>query len=58
MKAAIGSLILIGALASGAPAWATEVFGGVYAHDLNLGISVCCYEHGADIEHLKKNRPA
>jgi hypothetical protein len=34
---------------TGRSAAAGEVFTGVAAHDVNLGISVCCYEHGADV---------
>ncbi|MHB8530804.1 MAG: acyloxyacyl hydrolase [Caulobacteraceae bacterium] len=36
---------------------AGEVFGGLYAHDLDLGIAVCCYEHGADIEFGGRTSP-
>jgi len=36
---------------------AQEVFAGVYAHDVRLGITVCCYEHGADIELGARTAP-
>jgi hypothetical protein len=36
-------------VAVSAPAQAGEVMAGVYAHDADLHISICCYEHGADL---------
>ena len=47
--ALLGGAFLAASLADGT-ANAAEVFGGLYAHDVNLGISICCYEHGADVE--------
>ncbi|HEY2660260.1 MAG TPA: acyloxyacyl hydrolase [Caulobacteraceae bacterium] len=41
---------------AGAPQ-AAEVFAGVYAHDVNLGITVCCYEHGADVQFGVRSSP-
>jgi hypothetical protein len=29
---------------------AGEVFAGPYAHDVRLGFTACCFEHGADVE--------
>jgi hypothetical protein len=40
-----------------ASAMAAEVFGGVYAHDVDLGISVCCYEHGIDLQAGVRSDP-
>jgi hypothetical protein len=37
------------ALATAAPALAGEVFAGAAAHDIDLGITVCCSEGGADV---------
>jgi len=50
------SAMLGAALFSGS-ASAAEVFAGMAAHDLNLGISVCCYEHGADIQFGVRSDP-
>ena len=48
LAATFGAMLM--ATTAATPVQAAEVFGGVYAHDLNLGISVCCYEHGADLQ--------
>ena len=32
------------------PASAGELFAGAYQHDANVGIAICCFEKGADIE--------
>jgi len=47
----VGLAVAAGILraAQSAPASAAELFGGVFAHDVNLGVSICCYEHGADV---------
>jgi lipid A 3-O-deacylase len=50
MKRLIIVLASTWALAAAPPAPAAEVFVGAYGHDLNLGDTVCCYEHGADIQ--------
>ena len=34
----------------GLPATAGELFAGVYRHDAKLGIALCCFEKGEDIE--------
>lgn len=54
-----GALILAAALIA-APlggASAQEAFAGAYVHDARLGITVCCYEHGADIELGARTAP-
>ena len=49
--AAAGVLVLaFGALAFRAQAHAGEVYGGVFAHDVDLGVTRCCYESGADLQ--------
>jgi len=50
-------LVLAVFLGAGPPAHAGEMFGGVYAHDLNLGVSVCCYEHGVDVQFGARSNP-
>jgi lipid A 3-O-deacylase len=55
-KALLGAALIAASACAGA-ANAAEVFGGVYAHDVNLGISICCYEHGADIELGVRSSP-
>ena len=42
---------------AGAGARAQEVFVGAYAHDVRLGITACCFEHGADIELGARTAP-
>src|SRR5262245_17941401 len=44
-----GWVILAGALAAGTPAQAGEMFAGVYAHDVDDGISYGKFERGAQI---------
>ena len=39
------------------PAPAAELFAGAFAHDVNLGISVCCYEHGTDVQFGVRSNP-
>ena len=42
---------LVAALALAAtPAEATEIFGGAFAHDLDLGLTACCSEDGTDVQ--------
>ena len=48
MKRLVAMTAALAALAG--PACAGEIFGGVYAHDADLGISICCYERGADLQ--------
>jgi hypothetical protein len=48
---------ILAAALSGVPASAAELFGGVAAHDVNLGISICCYEHGADVQFGVRSDP-
>lgn len=43
-----GMLLAVDLGACGASAG--EAFGGLYAHDVPLGITVCCYESGLDVE--------
>ena len=52
----IGACVLAGATLAGS-AHAQEVFAGLYDHDARLGITVCCYEHGADIELGARTAP-
>lgn len=49
-RASLAAAIAALGLGAVSPAAAQEVFAGVYAHDIDLGITVCCYEAGADIE--------
>lgn len=44
-----GALVLLGVLASAPAAWAGEVFGGVYAHDIDDQISNGHFEEGPQI---------
>lgn len=44
-------------LAIPAPAAATEVFAGVAAHDVAIGITTCCYERGADVQFGIRSAP-
>lgn len=44
-------------IAASSPVSAAEVFGGLSAHDVNLGISVCCYEHGIDVQAGLRSDP-
>lgn len=46
---ALAACALAAAL-GGAPAQAAELFGGVFAHDVDLGLTACCSEGGADIQ--------
>jgi hypothetical protein len=46
-----------GALAVAGLAHAGEVFVGAYGHDVNLGIAVCCFEHGQDFELGARTAP-
>lgn len=41
---------LAAALALCAPAGATEIFAGAFAHDVDLGLTACCSEDGADFQ--------
>jgi hypothetical protein len=45
-----GALAALAAAAMTTPASSAEIFVGAYAHDVNLGIAVCCYEHGTDVQ--------
>ena len=45
--AAMGAAL---AVAAASPAAAGEVFGGLYSHGAPLGVTVCCFERGPDIE--------
>ena len=53
----LSAVIAAGALAMVGAAQAGEVFVGAYGHDVNLGITVCCYEHGLDIELGARTAP-
>lgn len=45
------ALVLSAAVALiSAPASAGELYGGVYTHGARIGITVCCYEPGPDLE--------
>ncbi|HEY5107418.1 MAG TPA: acyloxyacyl hydrolase [Caulobacteraceae bacterium] len=58
-RSLIAPFVLAAALV-GAPvgsARAQEVFAGAYVHDARLGITVCCYEHGADFELGARTAP-
>jgi lipid A 3-O-deacylase len=45
------TLALAAALAlTAATAQAADIFGGLYRHDVNIGIAKCCFESGEDIE--------
>jgi hypothetical protein len=61
MKAPIPSLALAGALTAAlavpAAVRAGEVFAGLATHNLDLGIAVCCYERGADIQFGARTAP-
>ena len=57
MKIVVAAVIAAFAMAAGTPVAAAEVFGGVSAHDVNLGIAVCCYEHGADVQFGLRSNP-
>jgi lipid A 3-O-deacylase len=52
----LAGAVLVATLAAGS-AQAQEVFGGLYVHDARLGISVCCYEHGADVQLGLRSAP-
>lgn len=58
-RGSLPTLIAALALASAAPAAASaaEVFGGVFGHDLDIGFTACCYEHGVDIEAGVRSGP-
>ena len=49
--------VLAIAIFTAAPASAAEVLAGLFAHNVNLGISVCFYEHGADIQVGMRSEP-
>jgi hypothetical protein len=48
-----GGLLLLGAT----PAAAGEVFAGLFAHDVDLGVAICCYESGADFQIGVRSAP-
>lgn len=48
LAAAAASVLTLACVA--APARAGEIYAGAFAHDVNLGITRCCYETGADIQ--------
>jgi hypothetical protein len=52
----IAAAMAAGGLAAGG-ARAQEVFAGLYGHDVPLGIAVCCFEHGADVELGARTEP-
>lgn len=45
------------ALAAATPAGATEIFGGVFIHDVDLGLTACCSEGGANIQFGLRSDP-
>ena len=53
MAAALGVAGLLAASGAGAQ----EVFGGVAAHDIDLGVTACCSESGADIQFGVRSEP-
>jgi lipid A 3-O-deacylase len=53
---AIVALATVLTLAS-VPARATEVFAGVYGHDVHVGFADCCFESGTDIEFGARTGP-
>jgi hypothetical protein len=55
LKLPAGALLAL--LLAAPTARASEIFGGLYAHDINLGITVCCYETGADFELGARTSP-
>lgn len=57
MKRSIGPMALAAALAGAAPASAGEVFAGLATHNVDIGIAVCCYERGADIQFGARSDP-
>jgi hypothetical protein len=50
-------LALAPLLVPAGPAAAGEVFAGLYAHDVDLNITVCCYERGADVQFGARTGP-
>lgn len=43
-------LVAAAAFAAASPVAATEIYGGVFSHGAPLGVTVCCFEHGPDLE--------
>jgi hypothetical protein len=37
-------------MAASSPVAAADIYGGVYSHGAPIGITVCCFEHGPDLE--------
>jgi hypothetical protein len=47
----------VGVASVAMPAAAQEVFAGVAAHDIDLGITACCAESGADVQAGVRSAP-
>ncbi len=45
------------ALLAARPAAAAEVFGAAAIHDAHVGIAICCFEHGADLQAGVRSAP-
>ncbi len=56
-RAVILSGGLSGALAAMTPAGAAEVFAGAFIHDVDLGLTACCSEDGANIQFGIRSGP-
>jgi hypothetical protein len=54
---AIAPLLLAAFILAARPAAAQEVFGAVGKPDANIGIALCCFEHGTDVQAGVRTAP-
>jgi lipid A 3-O-deacylase len=57
LRGIVATLGFVSAIALAHGARAQEVFAGAAAHDIDLGITACCSEHGVDVQVGARTAP-